>query len=413
MDQRTSKSIERDGAASAAAAPPSDREESGGGPLANARGTWERNRLVAAIALFSGAGFFLALPFALRAAGDFFLPVTASLVIAICLVPLLEWFERRGVPSVLAALMALAIFLFVANTAVVLIVVPAWDWIAELPQRIHRIRSTLAPVIDFYTQAQEFVGGVLRMATHSRRLKTVTGDVVEPGPLLQMLTSAAPGVVINVLFSLLTIFFALSGWTRLRRRTIKGRGSFTGAMTVARVIQDVVDATSRYVLTISLINTALGITVALALTAIGMPSPVMWGGFVALLNFVPYFGPIMAAVLLTLGGLMTFTSLGVALMPGAIMLGCHLVEANLVTPLVLGGRLKINPLMILISLSFWTWVWGTPGALLAVPLLIILKTIVSAAGKPDIAGFLFEDGTLTRPPHEPVEDYDPTFLRES
>ena len=121
----------------------------------------------------------------------------------------------------------------------------------------------------------------------------------------------------------------------------------------------------------------------------------------------------MAAVLLTLGGLMTFTSLGLALVPGAIMLACHLVESNLVTPLVLGGRLKINPLLILISLSFWTWVWGTPGALLAVPLLIILKTIIAAAGKPDIAGFLFEDGTLTRAPHEPLDHYDPTFPRES
>lgn len=369
------------------------------------RATWERDRLVAAIALFSGASFFLALPFALRASADFVLPLTASLIVAICLVPLLEWLERRGMPSPLAALLALASFLFVANTALVLVVVPAWDWIAELPHRIHMIRSTLAPVIDFYTQAQEFIDGLLRMATRSRQMQTTTaGGIVEPGSLLQMMTSAAPAVVIKVIFGLLTIFFALSGWTRLRQQTIRGRGSFSGAMTVARVIQNVVDATSRYVLTITLINMTLGLVVALALQMMGMPSPYMWGGFVALLNFVPYFGPIVAALLLALGGLMSFSSISVAMMPAVIMIVCHLLEANVVTPLVLGGRLQINPLMILVSLSFWTWVWGTPGALLAVPLLIIIRTIVTAAGMPDIAGFLFESGTLLRAQRMPDAD---------
>jgi predicted PurR-regulated permease PerM len=364
-----------------------------------------RNRLVAAIALFAGFGFFLALPFALRAGADFFMPMTAALVIAICLVPLLEWFERKGVPSPLAALIALSAFLLLANTALVLIVVPAWDWVVDLPDRIHQIRSTLKPVIDFYTQAQEFIDGLVRMATRTRSLKHAAGNIVEPGSLLQMLAGSAPSVVINVVFGLLTIFFALSGWTRLRVRTIQGRGTFSDAIAIARVIQNVVDATSRYVFTITCINILLGTVVATLLAMLGMPSPIMWGGFVALLNFVPYFGPIVASLLLALGGLMSFTSLGLALAPAAIMIGCHLIETNVVTPLVLGGRLKMNPLLILISLSFWTWVWGTAGALLAVPLLIIIRTVVSAAGKPDIAGFLFEHGTLTGPVREGHADY--------
>ena len=377
------------------------------GSIAQARDR-DRNRLIASVALFSGAGFFLALPFALRAGADFFMPVTAALVIAICLVPLLEWLERRGVPSPIAALLAMGAFLLIANAALVLIVVPAWDWVVELPDRIRQIRSTLKPVIDFYTQAQEFIDGLVRMATRSRHLRQAGGNIVEPGSLLQMLASSAPSAVINVVFGLLTIFFALSGWTRLRRRAIKRRGSFNGAMAIARVIQNVVDATSRYVLTITLINLMLGVVVAMALAMLGMPSPVMWGGFVALLNFVPYFGPIIAALLLALGGLMSFSSLGLAMAPAAIMIGCHLLETNVVTPLILGGRLKMNPLMILLSLSFWTWVWGAAGALLAVPLLIIIRTVLSAAGKPDIAGFLFEDGTLTRHAPEPAQDYDTT-----
>jgi predicted PurR-regulated permease PerM len=120
----------------------------------------------------------------------------------------------------------------------------------------------------------------------------------------------------------------------------------------------------------------------------------MWGGMVALLNYIPYFGPILAAFLMALGGLMTFPDIWWALAPAAIMIGAHLIEANVVTPLIVGHRLTISPILILISLSFWGWVWGTPGALMAVPILIIVQTVMNAAGKPDIAGFLFEHGTL-------------------
>jgi len=83
------------------------------------------------------------------------------------------------------------------------------------------------------------------------------------------------------------------------------------------------------------------------------------------------------------------------MLPPAIFIGLHLVEANAITPMIVGRKIEVNPLLILVSLSFWAWIWGTTGALLAVPLLIIFKTIFSAAGTPDIAGFLFEQGTLT------------------
>jgi predicted PurR-regulated permease PerM len=196
-------------------------------------------------------------------------------------------------------------------------------------------------------------------------------------------------------FALLVIYFFLAGWTGMRKRTIVSRGSFEGALTTARVIQQVVAATSTYIGTITLINVSLGALTALLLWMLGMDSPLMWGGIVAVLNYIPYLGPIAAALLLGIGGLMTFADPWAALLPPAIFVGLHLVEANVLTPLIVGRKLTINPLLILVSLSFWAWVWGTTGALLAVPLLIILKTIFSAAGTPDIAGFLFEDGTLT------------------
>jgi predicted PurR-regulated permease PerM len=362
---------------------------------------YRRDRLLAALALIAGAAFLLALPFALRAGAEFFLPVTAALVIAIALVPMLEWLERRRVPSSLAAFICVVLFLTVANVAVAAIVFPASEWVRQLPRRIGRIRETLGPLFDIYADLNRFIDDVVRQFGRSPGVATQTVTVETPNSLLQIIATSAPFAAIQMFFAVLVIFFFLAGWTRMRKRTIVGRSSFDGAMTTARVIQQVVDATSTYLGTITVVNVGMGLVVALILYLLGMPTPLMWGGIVAVLNFIPYLGPIASALLLGLGGLMTFPDPWYALLPAVGFIGIHLVEANIVTPTVVGRRLTINPLMILLALSFWAWVWGTTGALLAVPLLIILRTVFDAAGKPDIAGFLFEEGTLIHDPDEP------------
>ena len=353
-----------------------------------------RDRLLAALTLISGIGLLVGLPFALRFGAEFFLPVTAALVVAIAFVPLLEWLERRGAPSGLAAFLCLLIFLAIANAALAAIVVPATAWFQLLPERIPQIQANLAPVIDLWSNFQKFVDDTVQMLASGPVAAARAQAVEAPGSLMAYVSSA-PSAAIQFFFALLVIYFFLSGWTQLRRRTITSRGSFSGALATARVIQNVVDATSAYIGTITLINVSLGLCVAGAVWLLGMPSPLMWGGIVALLNYIPYIGPLLAAILLALGGLMTFSDVWWALLPAAVQIGFHFVEANMITPMILGRRLTINPLLILISLSFWGWVWGTPGALLAVPLLIIIQTVAAAAGKPDIAGFLFEEGTLT------------------
>ncbi|MBS0505584.1 MAG: AI-2E family transporter [Proteobacteria bacterium] len=365
----------------------------------------QRVRLLAGLTLMAGIGLLIGLPFALKAGAEFFLPVTAALVVAIALVPLLEWLERRRVPSGIAALSCLLVFLLLANAALASIVVPATEWFQALPERIPQIQANLAPVIDFYSSLQKFVDDTVRMLA-SGPVAAAQAQAVEAPSSIMDYVSSAPHAAIQLFFGILVVYFFLSGWTRLRERTITSRGSFGGALATARVIQNVVDSTSAYLGTITLINVTLGLLVAIGLWLIGMPSPLMWGGIVALLNYVPYIGPILAAILLALGGLMTFSDVWLALTPAAIQVALHLVEANAVTPAILGKRLTINPLLILLSLSFWSWVWGTPGALLAVPLLIIIQTVASAAGKPDIAGFLFEEGTLVAPGNDRDEDDD-------
>ncbi|MBB4155247.1 putative PurR-regulated permease PerM [Sphingomonas jinjuensis] len=355
-----------------------------------------RDRLLAALTLTAGIGLVLATPFALKAGAEFFLPVTASLVIAIALVPVLEWLERRGLPSPIAALLCVVTFLIIANIAIAAIVVPATDFFRLLPSRISRIQENLSPLLDLYSTLEKSVNKMLRQVASTPVVRPQAAAVAPPSSIVELAATSAPAVIIQLLFAVLTVFFFLSGWSKMRRRTITGRTSFDGAMATARVIQDVVDDVSAYLGTITLINVCLGLSVALALYFIGMPYPLMWGGIVTLLNYVPYFGPVLGAFLLAVGGLMTFNDIWLALLPPAIMYGFHLVEANAITPLIVGHRLTINPVMILISLSFWGWVWGTVGALLAVPLLIILQTVLDAAGKPDIAGFLFEHGTLVQ-----------------
>ena len=355
----------------------------------------KRVRLLASLTLIGGIGLVIALPFALRAGAEFFLPVTAALVIAIALVPMLEWFERRGVPAKLAAVLCVVIFLMIAVFAIASIVLPAIDWVALIPSRIERVTNALAPLLDLYSNLEKWID---RTASNIALGAADTGRTVRvetPNSMLELITSSAPHAAIQLFFALLVIYFFLAGWTGMRKRTIVSRGSFEGALTTARVIQQVVAATSTYIGTITVINVALGALTALVLWGLGMDSPIMWGGIVAVLNYIPYLGPIAAALLLALGGLMTFADPWAALLPPAIFVGLHMIEANVITPLIVGRKLTINPLLILVSLSFWAWVWGTTGALLAVPLLIILKTVFSAAGTPDIAGFLFEDGTLT------------------
>ena len=363
-----------------------------------ARVAQRRDRLLAALTLIAGAGLALAVPFALKSGAEFFLPLTIALVISVALVPVLEWLERHRVPSPIAAIFCVIAFLLLANLAIAAIVVPAIDFFRLLPTRISHIQDNLSPLLDLYSTLEKSVNKMLRQVATTPVRQQSAAPVAPPNSILELAATSAPAVVVQFVFGVLTVFFFLAGWTRMRKRTITQRSSFDGAMATARVIQDVVDDVSAYLGTITVINVLLGLCVAGILYMLGMPYPLMWGGIVALLNYIPYFGPVIGAFLLALGALMTFDDIWTAMIPPAAMYGMHIVEANAITPLVVGHRLTINPVMILISLSFWGWVWGTAGALLAVPLLIIIQTVLDAAGRPDIAGFLFEHGTLVKTP---------------
>jgi len=132
---------------------------------------------------------------------------------------------------------------------------------------------------------------------------------------------------------------------------------------------------SNYLFSVSLINIGLGLVVSGGLYFMGVPNAAMWGILVAVLNFVPYFGPVAGVIVLATVGLLTFDTLWKGLLPPAWYLLLHLLEANLITPVLLGRRFTLNPVVIFVSLIFWTWLWGVPGALLSVPILVSIKII--------------------------------------
>ena len=134
--------------------------------------TAKRDRLLAAMTLIAGIGLIVALPFALRAGAEFFLPVTAALVVAVALVPLLEWFERRGIPSRLASALCLLIFLTLAVFAIGSIVLPAIDWIALIPERIDKVKTALEPLLDLYKNFDRFTERLVNQIAITRAAVT-------------------------------------------------------------------------------------------------------------------------------------------------------------------------------------------------------------------------------------------------
>jgi predicted PurR-regulated permease PerM len=164
-----------------------------------------------------------------------------------------------------------------------------------------------------------------------------------------------------------------------------------------RIVHDVQLEVSRYLLTITVINIGFGATLGLAMTAIGMPNPLVWAVAAALLNYIPYVGAITGIVIAAAVGLITFSTLPMAALPPLAYLALHTLESAFITPLVLGRRLQLNAVAILVALAFGGWMWGIVGALIAVPLLVVVKVFCDHF--PTMA--TFGDFLSAEPPPEP------------
>ncbi|WP_374408128.1 AI-2E family transporter [Pelagerythrobacter sp.] len=343
-------------------------------------------RLISALVLLIGLGLFLAIPFVLSIGSVVFLPVVTAIVLTIILSPLADKLAEWGLPNVLASFVALASFFGVLILALALILQPAAALFETLPQMVDQVGRRFTELRDQFA----WVGMVNdRLAEFTGRSGTGREVVVASPSVIEQLAFATPSVLLEVLLTFLMTFFMIEARVRLRRHLLFDRASFGTSIKAARVMREVQDRVAAYILTVSWINAGVGVIVALGAWALGVEAPVMWGGLAALLNFLPYIGPLAMTALLALFGIGTSETVILGLIPAAAYLGLHTVEANAVTPSILGARFTMNPVLILIALSYFSWIWGVFGALLSVPILLMLTAFFDHVGRPNLVGFIF------------------------
>jgi predicted PurR-regulated permease PerM len=357
-------------------------------------------RLISALVLLLAIGLFLALPFVLSIGAVVFLPLVTAIMLTIVLSPLADRLAQGGLPNVLASLISLLVFVAILVIALTVVLRPAIGMYDQLPTLIDKIGQ-------HFHQLQHNFRWVLRL---DKQVSEITGQtahqqvVVASPSMLEQVVVATPTVLLEVLLTLLMAFFMIEARVRVRRRLLLDRQHVGASLKVARVIRDVQDRVAAYILTVGLINLVVGVIVALGAWGLGLEAPVMWGGLAALLNFLPYIGPLTMVALLALFGIGTADSPLVGTIPALCFLGLHAIESNVVTPSILGARFTMNPVLILIALMYFTWIWGVTGALLSVPILLTLTALVDHLGKPNLIGFMFGEPLFATNPLETAEE---------
>lgn len=342
-------------------------------------------RLISALVLILGAGLFFALPFVLSIGSVVFLPVVTAIVLTIILSPLAARLSGWGLPNILASLISLLTFFAVLVLALALILQPAVDLFDQVPAMAEKVGQRLT---EFQT---EFAW----ISMINDRLSGLTGqssgrEVVLASPsVIQQLAFATPSVLLETLLTLLMTFFMIQARVRMQKNLPFQNISSDTSIKAARALREMQDRVSAYIFTVAWINGCIGIIVALGAWALGVEAPVMWGGLAALLNFLPYIGPLVMVALLALFGIGTAETAVLGIIPAAAYLGLHTVESNILTPSILGARFTMNPVMILIALSYFSWIWGVFGALLSVPILLMITAFFDHVGKPNLIGFVF------------------------
>ncbi|WP_428027531.1 AI-2E family transporter [Altererythrobacter sp.] len=345
----------------------------------------EELRLISALVVLLGLGLFLALPFVLSIGSVVFLPLVTAILLTILLSPLADRLSSFGLPNVLASLLALLFFVGVVLLALALVLQPAVALFDEVPEMTRRVGERFGQLRDQFAW----------LASANREIARLMGqsggrEVVLASPsVLEQLAFATPSAVLEMLLTFLMTFFMIESRVRLRRHLLFDRASYGSSVKAARVMREVQDRVAAYILTVGWINAGVGIIVAAGAWLMGIDAPVMWGGLAAILNFVPYIGPMAMTVLLALFGIGTAETMVLGLVPAAAYLGLHTVESNVVTPSILGARFTMNPVLILIALSYFSWIWGVFGALLSVPILLTLTAFFDHVGKPNLVGFIF------------------------
>ncbi len=350
-------------------------------------------RLLSVLVVILGLGLFMALPFVLSIGSVVFLPFATALVLSIVLSPLADRLAKARVPHMLAAFLALLIAGSVFVLLLTAILQPALDTFDRLPEMARKVSQQASLLRGNLWWLNDLNRQLARLAGHSP-----AREVVLAGPtVIEQVAFATPTLVLEALFTLLMAFFMIGSRVRLWR-SLRAEGSPNStAFKAARLVREVQDLVASYMLTVGLINLGIGLIVAGGTWALGFEAPLMWGGLAALLNFLPYLGPLAMTAALALFGLGNSATMLSGLIAPAAYLGIHAIEANLLTPAVLGRRFTVDPVMILLAISYFYWIWGVIGALLAMPILLTITAVFHHVGKPNLVGFLFGEPLFSPP----------------
>jgi predicted PurR-regulated permease PerM len=325
-------------------------------PLANAQGLWQSAGRAATI------GIFLLLAGGVLYVGRaILLPIFAAAVVAMTLAPVIRFGQKRGISPWITALAIVACALAALGIAAMAMAGPVSEWIARAPEIGATIKERLSvldtPLAALRELERSFFG--------SNNAVSAPPNIVLPA--VAFVTPAAGELL---LFFGAMLFF-LVGQSSFRSQFVSVFSARESKLRALKILNDIEHNLAGYLTVVTMINAALGVIVAIGAWLLGFPSPIIFGVVAAVLNYVPYVGPAVMVVALSGVGLITFPSLGHALIAPLAFVALTTTEGHFITPTIVGRRLTLNPLLVFLALAFWTWMWGPIGAFLAVPISII------------------------------------------
>lgn len=323
--------------------------------------------------VFLGGLFFLACLAAMYVASEIVLPVVLAIVLKLLLQPVVRACERLHVPRILGALLATLILLTAFAVLGYLVSGPAASWAAKLPRALPRLKEQLhllAMPIDAAEQAlTQLQGGAAATSP------APSGSAVYAPTLVDTLFTGTKALAAGFFTMLVVLVYLLVSGETFLRRFVEILPRFKDKRRAVEISMHIERDVSAYLMTITVINAVVGVATAGVMFLCGVESPLLWGVTAFLLNYVPILGWIAGVCLFTLLGV---TDLGVAwqgFVPAGLYFLIHIVEGETITSWLLSRRFTINPVAVILGLVFWYWMWGVPGAVLAVPMLAITKII--------------------------------------
>jgi predicted PurR-regulated permease PerM len=301
------------------------------------------------------------------------LPIILAAFIALFASPAVRFLVRLRLPKPFSSLIVLTLIICCVGYGISLLYNPAAAWMERLPL----LSSKLA--LQFDDMAGSLESFKTSVLTESDDEKNPIDSAIGAGflPVLSMLAQTTAMMLFQLAtVTILTYLFLVFGGTLLRN-IVRGASTLHDKKNLVKMYQTIEQDISRYVLVITVINIVLGVATFLVMSLLGVADPLLWGVLATVLNFAPYLGPFILTVLLLAVGFVEFEVTGQALLVPATFLMLNVIESQLVTPMALGKRFNMNPLLVVIWMFIWGWIWGAVGVLIAIPLLVCLKIIAS------------------------------------